>query len=217
MIKQVLVSTVLVLAVGGTAGACTAESLSPTASTPTTRLATLTIRPAALTSVPADITTAFAIDGDPDRDRPLGSRCSLRSLVISGQGTHGHGDTGGLCGTATSGDWTPLLGGPVAHDPTTLDIGYVIPLAEAWRSGANQPDFDRAAFATDPTWERTVITPGSDQARGDHAPDAWQPAASAQCHYVGAWINAKWAWHLSMTQAEHDAFAAALATCLPTP
>lgn len=188
------------------------------AESPTDRLATLAIRQDTATPVPADIETAFRISGDPNGDQWIGSRCPVRSMVIGGQVRHARGDTGGLCGTATSGDWSPLFGGPVVHDPATLDVGYVIPLAEAWRSGMgdqNRDGTDRLEFATDEIWERVVITTGSDQQRGDRAPDAWKPAPPVQCSYATAWINAKWAWHLNITRAEHDALAGMIGSCSP--
>jgi hypothetical protein len=191
----------------------------PPTATPAERLAVLTIRPDAGPTPPADIDTAFAIQGDPTYDIPIGSAgCTVRQLVLMTSVEHAHGTTGGRCGTPLAGDWTPLFGGPTVHDPAALDIGYVIPLTDAWRSGAatwNDPD-RLNQFALDESWERVVIVTGSDAARAGRTPDAWQPDPADQCTYASTWINAKWAWQLSITRAEHQALAAMLTTC-PSP
>jgi hypothetical protein len=212
-----VVGVALALSVLAAVAGCAApgEGRDPFAArTSAERLAALTIRPdTAATAVPADDTVAFEIQGDPAIDIPLGSRCPVRSLVVSSAVHHAHGDTGGLCRTPLSGDWSPLLGGPVVHDPSALDVGYAVPLADAWRSGAGDWSGDRRhQFALDYVWERKVVTSGED-ARGDRTPDAWQPAPADRCAYAAAWIDAKWAWSLSVTRAEHDALAATVATC----
>lgn len=206
-----------VLAAVAGCAAAPGEDVNPLAARTTAeRLATLTIRTNTAPTGPADDTVAFEIQGDPAIDTPLGSRCPVRSLVVSSAVHHAHGDTGGLCGTPTSGDWSPLLGGPVVHDPAALDVGYIVPLADAWRSGAADWSGDRRSqFALDYIWERKVANPGPD-VRGDQAPDAWMPAAADRCTYATAWINAKWAWGLSITNAEHDALAATVAACPTT-
>lgn len=179
-------------------------------------LATLKIRASTTATLPADITTAFGIDGDPSLDTPIGSDCSIRWLVIAGDGHHERGMPAGECSMPTSGDWSPLVG-PVVHDPATLDAGYVVPLADAWRSGAASWDSEqRNNFVFDDTLERVPIPISVEAVRGDRAPDAWQPARSDQCAYATAWINVKQWWQLTITRPEHDALAAMLITC-PKP
>ena len=84
-------------------------------------------------------------------------------------------------------------------------VPLVVPLREAWESGAFAwPASRRAAFANDPSSRSNVIGLSAVTARqrDDRDPAQWLPATSARCDYVKRWIAVKRTWNLSVDPAE---------------
>lgn len=117
----------------------------------------------------------------------------------------------------TLGRWRSLYDGVETTDPADLQIDHLVPLADAWRSGADTwtPD-RRRAFANDRTSADTLIavTGRTNQSKGDSTPDVWLPPdESSWCTYAEMWVDVKAAWDLSVTQPEHDRLIDLLASC----
>lgn len=121
--------------------------------------------------------------------------------------------------TVVAGDWLSAWDNTAVADPAALDIDHLVPLAEAWTSGAASWDpARRVAFANDLNPARpdalVAVTAKSNRAKGDGDPAQWMPPARAVwCRYATAWITQKHAWHLSIDPAERQALADALDTC----
>lgn len=96
----------------------------------------------------------------------------------------------------------------------TVVVDRIVSLDNAWASGANQfTDEQRAAFASDP---RNMQAASADQAKEKAGRSAaeWVPAnKNFTCQYVARQIGVKATYGLTVTQAEHDAFAQYLQTC----
>jgi hypothetical protein len=121
--------------------------------------------------------------------------------------------------TVLSGEWHSVYDAAPVTDPAGLDIDHLVPLAEAWASGAGDwTDRQRQAFANDIDPARpdalVAVTAGSNRAKGDSDPAEWMPPDTAVwCRYATAWVTEKAAWDLTIDTAERDALAAAFATC----
>lgn len=117
------------------------------------------------------------------------------------------------CST-TGGHW-PLVYVPgETSDPTEVDADHVVPLANAWRSGAKAWDTDRLVhYAADPAvlW---IVDDGANQAKGDRGPEEWRPQVQdVWCTYARRWVSIKVTYGLTATTAERDALGSMLERC----
>ncbi|MEO6629226.1 MAG: HNH endonuclease family protein [Aquihabitans sp.] len=116
-----------------------------------------------------------------------------------------------------SGHWVSIYDGVRATDPAALEIDHLVPLSDAWRSGAaGWSDARREAFANDVTDPDTLVavTSHSNRSKGDSSPDDWMPPASGDhCRYVEAWIRVKARWSLAVTPAEKSTLVQVLSGC----
>src|SRR5262249_32786239 len=78
-----------------------------------------------------------------------GNGCNTREVVLKRDGTSVTTGTG--C-KVTGGHWVSPYDNKAVDDPEKLDIDHMVPLANAWRSGANSwTDAKRSEFANDLT------------------------------------------------------------------
>ncbi|MGQ0743972.1 MAG: GmrSD restriction endonuclease domain-containing protein [Acidimicrobiales bacterium] len=116
-----------------------------------------------------------------------------------------------------AGTWVSIYDGARVTDPASLDVDHLVPLAEAWRSGAAGWDASRRrAFANHIAYADHLIavTRGSNRSKGDDPPHRWRPPRrEAWCRYAVAWVSVKIAWSLSATTPERDALGQMLDTC----
>ena len=99
-----------------------------------------------------------------------------------------------------------------------VQIDHVVALADAWRSGAWQWDAQRRQeFANDP--ENLLAVDGAaNEDKSASSADQWlRPNVAFRCDYVKRQIAVKYAYGLSVTQAEQDAMATQLTTCSDDP
>ena len=117
----------------------------------------------------------------------------------------------------TGGSWYSAFDGTETMDPSKFDVDHMVPLKEAWDSGAWEwsPE-QRQAFANDMSIPESLIavSASSNRSKGARDPAEWLPPRQEfHCQYVDAWIEVKKLWNLSMDQAEHDAIAEVRANC----
>ena len=92
---------------------------------------------------------------------------------------------------------------------TGLDVDHMVPLAEAWRSGAWQwtPE-ERKIFANDLLDERVLIavSASSNRSKSDNDPAKWLPKGSkeAVCDYVFNWVSVKYRFSLTIDPKERQ-------------
>jgi hypothetical protein len=138
--------------------------------------------------------------------------CDTREYVIERDGKNVV--TNSAC-TATSGSWTSPYDGVTTTDPSTFDIDHLVPLAEAWDSGAwAWTTAQRQAYANDVTRPQLLaVSAGSNRSKGDDDPAEWLPQASFQCTYARAWVQVKHYYGLSVDSAEKTALYGVLDDC----
>ena len=102
------------------------------------------------------------------------------------------------------------------HLDAASDVDHVVPLAEAWRSGArNWTTATRQAFANDLNDPQLIaVTDNVNQSKGDQDPSTWQPSVSTyRCTYARMWIAVKHHWTLTLQTTEKTALQTMLNTC----
>ncbi|MFC6599606.1 HNH endonuclease family protein [Kitasatospora paranensis] len=188
-------------------GAGTAEAALPTpvsAATAKTYLASLTVAADSHTSTydrslfPPWIT--------------ISGTCNTRETIIKRDGTNVVVDS--AC-TATSGNWSSPYDGVTTTSASSFDIDHLVPLAEAWRSGAwAWTTAQRQAFANDVTRPQLLaVSASSNRSKGDQDPTTWLPQASYQCTYVRAWVQVKYYYGLAVDSAEKSKLSSVLNGC----
>ena len=104
------------------------------------------------------------------------------------------------------GDWLSPYDNVMHTNPSDLDIDHMIPLKEAWDSGAwNWTSAQRQTFANDLSDPRALIavTAGQNRSKSDRDPSNWiPPQKSYTCTYLSEWVAIKARWKLSMDQSE---------------
>lgn len=94
-----------------------------------------------------------------------------------------------------------------------IQIDHIVPLAEAWISGADEwSAARRELFANDLTVLLAVDGP-TNSAKGAADPAAWRPKKSFQCEYAIRWIGIKAAWDLGADVNEKRALEEMLDYC----
>jgi hypothetical protein len=113
-----------------------------------------------------------------------------------------------------SGSWFDPYGGQTYADPEDIDIDHIVPLANAWRSGASSwSTTKKESFANVPR-DLLSVDDSLNQSKGDKGPEAWKPPRKAYwCVYAKRWIGVKHYWDLSVTGAERFALKQMLGRC----
>ena len=199
-------TTVVTLTVTLTASPAHATPLNiPSAGTALSRLNTLTV-------------TGESHHSSYDRDLfphwiTITGACNTREQVLKRDGS---GVTVNSSCAATSGAWHSPYDGATWSNPSDVDIDHMVPLAEAWSSGAwAWTTARRQTYANDLGGpELWAVTDNVNQSKGDQDPATWQPSlTSFRCTYARAWVQVKWFYTLSVDSAERSALSGMLATC----
>jgi hypothetical protein len=144
--------------------------------------------------------------------RDTGKNCDVRDSVLKRDGKNIE-----LSGcNVVSGRWESVYDGRVFTDPADVDIDHSVPLANAWRSGADEwDDAKRGDFANDLTRPQLIaVSATSNRAKGDQDPSQWKPANQAYwCQYAESWVTVKHYWRLTVTTAEKAALTDMLEGC----
>lgn len=159
-------------------------------------LETLTIEPEGLTESREDQFEYPILGAD---------GCNTRERLLKASTT-----TGTKTGPCTvSGQWYTWYDGEITTDPMQLAIDPIVPLEEAWDSGASQwTAAQRRDFANDIGRDISlqVVTTSVKASKGDSDPAEWLPPRSGvDCKYATAYTLTKSRWNLSVDQAEFDA------------
>lgn len=138
--------------------------------------------------------------------------CTVRQIVLDRDGDEVTTDEN--C-QPQSGNWVSVYDEAEFSAAEDLDIDHIVPLANAWRSGADSwDDEQRREFANDLEQPQLLsVSASSNRSKGDQSPDEWQPAESYWCEYSLAWTRVKSAYELTVTEDEHAQLTAMLDTC----
>ncbi len=225
MRKSFLVIPALAIAVSvGCASVSGAQSSAPTKKSPTTTVAkkkkkattTTTIVKGATSPTILDVLGTIQVMNEHPQGyaRSLfkhwvdadGDGCDTREEVLIAESiTKPQVDAYGC--KVVEGDWFSPYEGGTYTQPGDLDIDHMVPLKEAWDSGAwNWTATQRQAYANDLSDPRPLIAVLNSQNRSksDKDPSNWiPPQASYTCTYLANWVAIKAHWNLSMDQSEY--------------
>jgi hypothetical protein len=99
------------------------------------------------------------------------------------------------------------------HQAEAIQIDHVVPLAEAWVSGASSWSSRRRLKYADDLGDLVAVSGSVNESKGSSDPAAWRPRGRFQCTYATRWIQIKHRWDLSVDDSEAGALAAMLGTC----
>ncbi|POS75758.1 hypothetical protein DHEL01_v205847 [Diaporthe helianthi] len=177
----------------------------PSASSAKTQLASLTV------STQVD-------DGNYKRDLfptwdTIEDNCNTREYVLKRDGINVN--VSSAC-AATSGSWFSPYDGATWTAASDVDIDHMVPLKNAWISGANAwTTAQREAFANDVIRPQLwAVTDNVNQSKGDKNPANWKPPLSSfYCVYARSWVQVKSYYKLTISSAEKTALTSMLNTC----
>ncbi|GAA3075115.1 HNH endonuclease family protein [Streptosporangium carneum] len=141
-----------------------------------------------------------------------GAGCDTREVILKRDGKNVRQDD--EC-KAVSGTWKSAYDGKGLTAASKVDIDHMVPLANAWRSGADTWSTQkRRAFANDLTRPQLIaVSAASNRSKGDQSPDQWKPPSRTYwCTYARAWVQVKQHYALSVTSAEKTALTEMLDT-----
>ncbi|MGQ7754824.1 HNH endonuclease family protein (plasmid) [Streptomyces sp. WC2508] len=156
---------------------------------------------------------SFRLWVDADKDG-----CDTRKEVLISEAVKAP-EQGARC-ALSGGEWLSYYDEVTVTAATKLDIDHVVPLAEAWDSGASKWDADRREqYANDLTAARSLVavTAKTNRSKADRDPSEWlPPAASAQCTYGADWVGTKLRWKLTADDKERAALEKLAKNCADT-
>jgi len=115
----------------------------------------------------------------------------------------------------TGGKWISAYDGKSYTKDASLDIDHVVPLAEAWRSGAwAWTSQQRQDFANDLTDSRVLIavTASANRSKGDQDIKTWLPTKN-KCTYIEAWVAVKVRYSLTFDTGEFSVIQSYFTSC----
>ncbi|WP_326649676.1 MULTISPECIES: HNH endonuclease family protein [unclassified Streptomyces] len=139
--------------------------------------------------------------------------CNTREVVLKRDGTNVVQDSS--C-AAVSGSWFSEYDGATWTAAADVDIDHMVPLSEAWKSGASSwTTAQRQAFANDLTRPQLIaVTDNVNQSKGDQDPAEWLPSrTSYRCMYARMWVDVKHYYNLKVDSAEKSALQGILNGC----
>ncbi|ALV48010.1 hypothetical protein ASR50_35195 [Streptomyces sp. 4F] len=106
----------------------------------------------------------------------------------------------------TGGLWWSYYDASWVTPASNLDIGHMVPLAEAWDSGASTWTAQRReAYANDQGSAQSLVavTARSNRSKADQDPAEWlPPSADMHCRYAAEWVATKLRWTLTADTSE---------------
>ncbi|MEU2588284.1 DUF1524 domain-containing protein [Streptomyces avermitilis] len=126
----------------------------------------------------------------------------------------------GRC-TLSGGRWYSWYDNTVIDSPRGIDIDHLVPLAEAWDSGAStwtrQRRVTYANYLDDPR-HLEAFSARSNRQKADQDPTTWLVPDNPieRCHYLANWTAVKLQWVLTVDPAEQDMLTLGAAECPST-
>ncbi|WP_316784356.1 HNH endonuclease family protein [Streptomyces sasae] len=132
--------------------------------------------------------------------------CDTRKEVILAEALEAP-EVGPKC-ALTGGRWFSKYDQRWIVSAAELDVDHMVPLAEAWDSGAaTWTAARREAYANDQGAPNSLIavSGSSNRSKGEKDPADWLPAPADRCTYAVDWVADKLRWRLSADPAEREA------------
>lgn len=144
-----------------------------------------------------------------------GDRCNTRKEVLLTEATTPVTVTGSC--TLQGGSWQSPYDNGQTSISGTYDIDHMVPLKEAWVSGASGWNSRTLrSYANDLGYEHSLIavSASSNRQKSDQDPATWLPSnANFLCQYVGRWVAVKYRWSLTVDEAEKGVLVSAISSC----
>ncbi len=99
-------------------------------------------------------------------------------------------------------------------DPSGVDAEHIVPLAEAWRSGADTRDDDTRRRIANDALNLVASDPSANRSKGDQDAANYLPPGNFRCAYVGRYVQVKVKYALKIDSAEQTALRAAVDDCV---
>ncbi|MET7944157.1 HNH endonuclease family protein [Streptomyces sp. NPDC005302] len=151
---------------------------------------------------------------DADRDG-----CNTRMEVLLDEAVNAP-EQGPNCALA-GGSWYSAYDDTQFDNARKLDVDHLVPLAEAWDSGASAwTPKEREAYANDLDDPRALIavSAASNRSKSDQDPANWMPPfVGYHCRYAGDWVADKTRYQLSVDPDEKAALSQILSNCPDSP
>ncbi|WP_328380596.1 HNH endonuclease family protein (plasmid) [Streptomyces sp. NBC_00440] len=200
-------AAVAAVVVGFTAGPASADPPGPPSlDTARAELTALTVAtPHSMDGYSRDAFDVWA--GQPDG-------CTTRQDVLSRDGKDVVEGSDGC--QPSSGSWYSVYDDTTVTVVAQATIDHMVPLAEAWRSGADKWTADqRKAFGNDLKDQQLFIaSSSSNSSKGDSGPADWKPTNKAfWCTYGEDYTHIKSVFKLTTTDTEKTALTSMLNTC----
>jgi hypothetical protein len=167
-------------------------------------------------AVATEVRTGYDRDLFPHWIDADGDGCSTRNEVLIAEAddpvTVGSG-----C-SLSGGRWFSYYDRVSWTNTSDVDIDHMVPLAEAWDSGARTwSTSTRQAYANDLGDYRSLVgvTDNVNQSKGDQDPTTWMPQYDT-CRYLREWVAVKHRWRLSVDSAERSALQSLASGCTNT-
>jgi hypothetical protein len=145
-----------------------------------------------------------------------GDGCSTRAEVLVAEADDPV-TVGSSC-SLSGGRWYSYYDAVSQTSAGALDIDHMVPLAEAWDSGASSwSAATREAYANDLGDSRSLVgvTAAVNRAKGDQDVAEWLPGHD-RCRYLREFVAVKLRWRLSVDSAEKSAMTSLAGTCTNT-
>ncbi|MEN5075306.1 HNH endonuclease family protein [Isoptericola cucumis] len=146
-----------------------------------------------------------------DRDR-----CDAREEVLLAEAVKKPRTSTKTC-AISGGKWRSKYDGRTTRNKSSFDIDHMVPLHEAWGSGAKKwTPSTRQAFANDLGYGASLIAVSakSNRSKGSRDVAGWlPPAKSYRCTYTKHFVAVKWRWGLSVNPGEKKAITKQLNKC----
>nr|WP_245881630.1 HNH endonuclease family protein [Streptomyces milbemycinicus] len=146
--------------------------------------------------------------------------CNTRSEVLLDEALQAPEVTGRCKLTPGTGRWYSWYDDQYVTSARDLDVDHVVPLAEAWDSGASAWSQERrVAYANDLSDPRHLeaVTNRSNRQKSDKDPAQWMPDEAVYCRYTEYWVIAKSRYGLSVDAAEKSKLVELASGCSDAP
>ena len=166
--------------------------------------------------VASEVRTGYSRDLFPHWVDADGDGCSTRNEVLIAEADDPV-SVGAGC-SLSGGRWFSYYDRVSWTSTSDVDIDHMVPLAEAWDSGARTwTTATRQAYANDLGDSRSLVgvTDDVNQAKGDQDPATWLPQYD-RCRYLREFVAVKLRWRLSVDAAEKQAMSSLASSCTNT-
>lgn len=119
----------------------------------------------------------------------------------------------------TGGRWFSYYDAQRTANPSLFDVDHMVPLAEAWDSGARRWNAGtRKRFANDLGDRRSLVavSASSNRSKSDGDPAEWMPRPAVRCQYVREYVAVKTRWRLAVDRPEKRALLRVVRGCRNT-